>query len=194
MTLLFGAANDLVQDLVGGVTLAAIGAGGLALRMILNRLKDVASEQQTNGGSSMRDSIEDIRSKVGQLKIDLSHMEATFRGQLELDTGGYYMTDARGKCLWTSSVWCALTGVRAEDARGDGWIMAIHEDDRQRVYEAWSMAVRTHSPFNARFKTAKTVSVQGRAVELRDSGGSLVGVLGVISVCPLQPNDETYIP
>jgi len=170
-----------LSDAVTPLLIALFTLVTVGIRTISKRLERVQAEQRPNGGSSMRDSIEAIRKEVSSIGTKIEEIDAQVRGRLELENGGYFMTDANGSCLWTSSVWSQLTGVSVEDARGDGWVRGILEEDREEVWSAWSMAVRTKTHFDKRYRTAKGTLVHGRAVELYDTNKRLVGALGVIS-------------
>jgi len=172
------------MDLSQAVTpllVALFGLLTIGMRTISKRLEKVLAEQRPNGGSSMRDSIEAIRKEVSFIGTKIEEIDAQVRGRLELENGGYFMTDASGSCLWTSSVWSQLTGVSVEDARGDGWVRGILAEEREEVWSAWLMAVRSKTQFDKRYRTAKGTLVHGRAVELYDTNKRLVGALGVIS-------------
>jgi PAS domain S-box-containing protein len=78
-----------------------------------------------------------------------------------------------------------MTGLTPAQARGPGWIVAIHPDDRERVALGWQEAVKRGGASNAeyRFRRAdgSVTWVQGQAVQLRDSAGQLAGYIGTIA-------------
>jgi PAS domain-containing protein len=170
-----------LSEIFASLVVAGVGVIALLLRLIFKRLKAVLAEQKPNGGSSMRDSIESIKTQVGEISSQLGRLDAQMRGRFELENGGYYLMAESGRCLWVSSVWSELTGVPPGEARGDGWLRGVHPEDRERVWAAWEMAIRTRERFQMRYRTAKGIEVTGRAVELNDSNDNVVGVLGTIS-------------
>jgi len=66
--------------------------------------------------------------------------------------------DAIPEILWTTTrdgaldyanrAWIERTGVSADDASGEGWLLAVHEEDRTRVRAAWDHALATFEPFD----------------------------------------------
>lgn len=48
--------------------------------------------------------------------------------------------------------WGALTGQSREQMQGDGWLEALHPEDRARALAAWSTAVAHASPYNTDYR------------------------------------------
>lgn len=57
-----------------------------------------------------------------------------------------WVADADGN-LRAPATWCALTGQGEADARGHGWLAAVHPDDRERVGQAWRDAVASREGY-----------------------------------------------
>ncbi len=51
--------------------------------------------------------------------------------------------------------WRAFTGQTAEQARGWGWLDALHPDDRQRAEQFWRAAVAAQQPFTVGFRARR---------------------------------------
>lgn len=49
---------------------------------------------------------------------------------------GIFRTDTKGKTTYVNPTWCALSGLKEEDALGEGWTKAVHPDDR-KVIAQW---------------------------------------------------------
>ncbi len=54
---------------------------------------------------------------------------------------GIIETDASGACTYVNPRWCELTGLAPREAWGDGWMSALHPDDRDWVFTTWVRAV-----------------------------------------------------
>jgi PAS domain S-box-containing protein len=50
---------------------------------------------------------------------------------------GIFQADSSGGRVYHNRRWCELTGLSADEARGDGWQAAVHPADRARVLAAW---------------------------------------------------------
>ncbi|HEY0511298.1 MAG TPA: PAS domain S-box protein [Thermoanaerobaculia bacterium] len=98
---------------------------------------------------------------------------------------GIFMTDRDGNCLFVNECWCEMAGLSPEEARGEGWVHALHPDDRERIFHEWYAAAEAGRPFAAeyRFRTPHgTVTwLDGRAVELCDDAGNVSGYIGTLT-------------
>ncbi len=108
-----------------------------------------------------------------------------FRTLAELAPVGIFRTDASGHCLYVNERLCAITGLSVDAAAGFGWTAALHPDDRERVTEEWTQALRGGRPFISeyRFQTAeqKIAWVVGQAQAELDQQGNVVGYVGTVT-------------
>jgi PAS domain S-box-containing protein len=88
-----------------------------------------------------------------------------------------WTTDAQGRNTELSR-WCAFTGQTAEEARGDGWLQAVHPDDRAAFAHQWTAAVadRAYAENEIRLRRADGVyrTFQCRSVPVLDARGQVV--------------------
>jgi PAS domain S-box-containing protein len=95
---------------------------------------------------------------------------------------GIFRSDAEGGCLYVNQRWCELSGLAVEEALGDGWIAALHPDDRERVLGEWSDAATSgrDSIVEYRFRRPDGgVSwIEGYATALHDEQGAVSGWVG----------------
>src|SRR5512136_1879497 len=49
---------------------------------------------------------------------------------------GIFATDTDGNFLFVNEVWSEIVGISLEQAVGQGWINALHPDDRENVLKA----------------------------------------------------------
>ncbi len=61
--------------------------------------------------------------------------EDKFRMLVSLSPAGIYMTDKDGRCTFVNEAWCMMAGMEPEEAYGDGWINAIHPNDREHIFK-----------------------------------------------------------
>jgi two-component system, sensor histidine kinase and response regulator len=97
---------------------------------------------------------------------------------------GIFQTDAQGECQFVNQHWCLLTGMHPAEARGRGWALALHPDDRARIFTAWSTAASSGHTFVAQYrylhKDGRVVWISGRATALRAHDGTITGYLGTV--------------
>ncbi len=98
---------------------------------------------------------------------------------------GIFYTSDTGYCLYVNERWCEIAGISAQEALGEGWSVAIHPEDRSRVFAEWSDSITLNLPFKAeyRFKhpDGRTIWVMGQAMAQRDDRGKVKGYVGTLT-------------
>ena len=56
-----------------------------------------------------------------------------FETLVRLSPVGMFRTDASGACVFVNERWTEIVGIGSAAARGQGWIKALHPEDRGRV-------------------------------------------------------------
>jgi len=128
---------------------------------------------------------ENLRHEIAERKeIEeaLRTSEERFRTLTMLSPVGIYATDAAGSCTYVNQRWCEMSGLTPEEARGDGWVKALHPDDREEITAAWKRMLRTGGPWGKGYRfitpAGKVTWVYGNAAPLPDSSGSIIGYMG----------------
>ncbi len=74
-----------------------------------------------------------------------------------------------GEWTWAGPQWTAYTGLSVEFSRGQGWLNAVHPDDREIARAAWATAKR-HGLFQADYRIRHGLS--GRYVWFQTARGA----------------------
>ena len=97
---------------------------------------------------------------------------------------GIYLTDPGGECLFVNKTWCRMTGLTPDEARGRGWVTALHPDDRERVAAEWYEAALHRKPFAGEYRYLRPDGVvtwlQASAVEYQSAEGKIAGHIGSV--------------
>ncbi|MEM9390306.1 MAG: PAS domain S-box protein, partial [Bacteroidota bacterium] len=48
-----------------------------------------------------------------------------------------FKADKAGKCVYVNQKWSEISGYSVEETLGDGWINAVHPEDRERTRKKW---------------------------------------------------------
>lgn len=112
------------------------------------------------------------------MALDLREAEARSRTLVEGISQAVWEADAQGWVEADSASWRAYTGQPFTSARGDGWMDAIHPDEREEVRSAWSAAMLAQNAVDADFRLrhAPTTGYRWtnlRAVPLRCADGEV---------------------
>jgi PAS domain S-box-containing protein len=136
--------------------------------------------QGVEGGSSpARD-----RAERKRLEKALSESEQRFSALCEHAPIGIFRTDWEGNNIYSNSTWKEITGQSAAQAKGKGWLSAIHPDDSERLGQAWFKALLNggHYLLEHRVITplGKTVSVRSMASNVKGADGEILGFVGTL--------------
>lgn len=91
---------------------------------------------------------EAAHSRIEELGHELAQREAHLRRAVELNPQIPWAADAEGRIVEFNERWLALTGLTLKEAEGEGWLEAIHADDRSASSSAWKHAIETGTPFD----------------------------------------------
>lgn len=108
--------------------------------------------------------------------------EERFRRLTSLAPVGVFLADAAGKYLYVNEWWLDLTGLRLEEALGDGWKRALHRQDKEKITQQWDYMVESKGSWNVEYRFQRadglTPWILGAATALRDETGQVTGYLG----------------
>jgi PAS domain S-box-containing protein len=129
-----------------------------------------------------------------QIEVVLRESEERFRTLTTLSPVAIYVSDAQGNCIYVNNCWCEMSGLTPAEAQGDGWIKALHPDDRGQVASAWHEMVRTGGSWGLEYRfttpAGKITWVYGTAAPLPDSTGQVIGYIGTNT--DITPMREAY--
>lgn len=75
--------------------------------------------------------------------------EREFQLLARMSPVGLFRIDAAGRCVYVNEQWTRITGRTRPEALGDGWLRALHPDDREAFSAAWRAAVAADQPLRA---------------------------------------------
>jgi diguanylate cyclase (GGDEF)-like protein/PAS domain S-box-containing protein len=114
----------------------------------------------------------------------LRRSKEQFRGLVAAAGGLLWVTDGRGQVAEDLPAWRAFTGQSREQISGDGWIAALHPEDRAHSAAFWAAAIETGEPCETQFRLRRHDgeyrSVDLRAVPIADGDGTTREWIGLI--------------
>ncbi len=115
----------------------------------------------------------------------LRHSEKRYHTLAEIAPVGIFHTDAKGKNFYVNETWCQITGLNSVQGMLDGWVQAIHPEDRQRVLDEWSGSTKRNLEFKSEFRFLRPDGTiiwgLGQAKAQRNSLGKIVGYVGTVT-------------
>ncbi len=117
-----------------------------------------------------------------QIQNALQESEVRFRALSDSAPIGIFQTDADGNCSYTNAQFQDLTGLTFHESIGQGWVKAIHPEDREDVFADWESCVRDNRTFAKEFRfitSQGTVRwVSSHAEIMRSASGEKLGYVG----------------
>jgi two-component system CheB/CheR fusion protein len=119
-----------------------------------------------------------------------------FRGLVEASAQMVWTMDAQGNLVEDAPSWRAFTGQSYDQAKGWGWLHAVHPDDRDVARSAWHKATDTDATLVSEFRVYHHASERHRwtavrAVPLRQANGQIDGWVGMnIDISDLRAADD----
>lgn len=98
---------------------------------------------------------------------------------------GIFRTNAAGRWGYVNRQSCEMIGLGATEVLGDGWVQALHPDDRSRVVDEWAAAAEAASVFRSEYRFVQPggrhLWVLGQAVPIAGPAGEVVGMIGTLT-------------
>ncbi|MEM2146392.1 MAG: PAS domain S-box protein, partial [Candidatus Jordarchaeaceae archaeon] len=110
--------------------------------------------------------------------------EKRYATLVDSSPAGIFRTDEKGFTTFVNRRWCEISGMQADQALGNGWLEAVHPEDREKIAQGWTEAVQKEVVSRAEYRfllpdgTIKWVA--GQAVPEYDPEGRLTGFIGVV--------------
>lgn len=139
------------------------------------KIQIIAQEFRPNGGSTLRDAINRIETKV-------SIQQQTTTAIIKSFPIGTWISDEQGRCIDVNNNLCRITGRTEGEMKGNNWSNWVLE--KEEVQEEWERCVAHDSNFDMDYTFTKTdrtkQKVHGYAQRLKNEKGELIGFLGTL--------------
>jgi PAS domain S-box-containing protein len=126
-----------------------------------------------------------LRRQVAVKTMGLAASERRYRELVEAVPVGIFETDANGGNTYANGVWVTMTGLSRTQTLGDGWITAIHPEDRAALQARWRAALATQQPFRSEHRLCRLDGtefwVMVDSLPRFDASGAFSGTIGSIS-------------
>jgi PAS domain S-box-containing protein len=82
----------------------------------------------------------------------LRRSEERYRSLVQAGAQVVWVTGPDGEIVEDAPEWRSITGQTAEQYRNEGWLAAVHSDDRDRIEAAWRDCIRSGKVFDSRYR------------------------------------------
>jgi len=115
----------------------------------------------------------------------LRDSEHEFQTLAQISPVGIFRTDATGNTTYVNPKWCQISGISASEALSDGWLHAVHPDDREKLSSTWIASFQEHTASTAEYRFIRpdgsTIWVIGHTALEKNSKEEIVGYIGTIT-------------
>ena len=164
-----GAVDYILKDRLGRLP--------FAIKKALEEAKDIAERKQAE--KMLRES------------------EERYHNLARISPVGIFRTDADGRTTYVNPKWCEISGLSFDEALGDGWLMAVHPDDRERLNKGWRETSQHHKASFSDYRFLRpdgTIAwVMGQASPEMNLEKHIIGYVGTITDISERKQSEERI-
>lgn len=128
---------------------------------------------------------DEMKQYADEAATHLEASQARFRQLTDLTPIGVMEASADGAFQFVSRRWCEMVGLEREQARGDGWLACVADEDRQRVEQEWRDAVqdqrRIVTEFRVRNAPGQPTWMAWQTTPRLMQSGEVTGHLGTLT-------------
>src|SRR5215471_12266970 len=108
----------------------------------------VDTTAQHDAAEALRSSQETLRSSEEALR----RSEERYRSLVQAGAQVVWVTGPDGEIVEDAPEWRSITGQTGDQYRSEGWLAAVHGDDRDRIEAAWRDCIRSGKVFDSRYR------------------------------------------
>lgn len=111
--------------------------------------------------------------------------EKRYHTLTEVSPVGIFRTDINGYTTYVNPRWCEMSGLSNEKALGNGWLNAVHDDDKSILFENWNKATLKQEISLSEYRFVRPDGsvkwVMGQAIPEKNAKNEVVGYIGTIT-------------
>lgn len=123
--------------------------------------------------------------RLEQANTELQESEQRYQTLVRTSPVGIFHTGPDGATTYVNPKWCAISGLSADRALGDGWLDAVHPDDKETLSRDWQEATRLRQASFSEYRFVRPDGaiawVMGQAVPEMNAENQVIGYVGSIT-------------
>ncbi|MBC7844968.1 MAG: PAS domain S-box protein [Flavobacterium sp.] len=108
--------------------------------------------------------------------------EKRYHTLTEVSPVGIFRTNKNGFTTYVNRRWCEISGLTSEEALGNGWLTAVHNDDKKLLFSSWKKATSNQEISLSEYRFVRpdgSISwVMGQAIPEKNTKNEVVGYIG----------------
>lgn len=167
-------------------------SGTIGEELAVQAMKEGVSDYMMKGNLTRMVPAIDRELKDAKIRIQskladaaLKESEIRFRVLAESAPVGIFTTDAFGSTEYVNPRWSEISKLSFGEALEDGWLKAVHPDDREKLAFNWQQSTLHNSDSRAEYRFVHPDGTEawviGNAVKQEDKNGNIIGYIGTIT-------------
>tara|TARA_R110000868_G_scaffold315517_7_gene576416 strand:+ start:109 stop:747 length:639 start_codon:yes stop_codon:yes gene_type:complete len=111
-------------------------------------VKEIRKELQTNGGSSLKDTIIELRETCNRIDNRQKVIEQRTKATLHYSESALFETDEDGRMIWSNANFYKFLPAGSSQFEGYDWLSIIHEDEREEVMQEFTSCLQMNRRFS----------------------------------------------
>ena len=111
--------------------------------------------------------------------------EKRYHTLTEVSPVGIFRTDVDGLTTYVNPHWCQISGLTFKEALGNGWLKAVHEEDKNSLFRGWENATNNQQNSLSEYRFVRQDGslawVMGQALPEYNLKNEIVGYIGTIT-------------
>ncbi|RKS92507.1 PAS domain S-box-containing protein [Flavobacterium limicola] len=111
--------------------------------------------------------------------------EQRYQTLAEVSPVGIFRTDAAGLTTYVNPRWCEISGLSFEKALGNGWLKAVHDEDKNTLFNDWTQSSNKQESSISEYRFVRTDGsiawVMGQAIPEKNSKNETIGYIGTVT-------------
>jgi PAS domain S-box-containing protein len=118
-------------------------------------------------------------------ELEVFESELRYHTLTEVSPVGIFRTNAIGYTTYVNPTWSEISGLSFEEAIGNGWLDAVHNEDKLRILNGWENASYIGEKSLSEYRFVRpdgSISwVLGQAIPEKNSDNIIIGYIGTIT-------------
>ena len=144
-------------------------------------VEEIKKELTTNGGSSLKDAIIDMKDTVHRIDRRQKIIEQRTKAALHYSNEALFETDMAGRLIWNNTNFCKYVKDNPSNITGFDWLSMIKEDERDELLNEFLSCIKMNRKFSKVTETqdGKNIRMLGYPYKITDveHGGFLVSII-----------------
>ncbi|MDH7446623.1 sensor histidine kinase [Aquimarina sp. 2201CG14-23] len=147
-------------------------------------LKYFQRDVSENSYSTFKDIYHSLtyRQKFEEAEKVIQLSENRYQTLTDISPVGIFMTKANGKTTFVNEKWCNISGLSQQEAIEDGWLKAVHPEDRKRLKSGWYNNAKNRDASHAEYRFLRADGsvkwVLGQAIPEYNEKNEVIGYVG----------------